>query len=228
MNIIKNWLNRPNRKVIYTAIFGDKDDLQPIEKQKGFDYIVFTDNPTLKLPGFKILLCPSFYEDPTRNAKYYKILSHIVLKEYDYSVWIDANIKMTVKDMNVLLKNYLQNHDMAVHAHPERNCIYEEAKECIKLGKDKTQIINHQMDRYRELGYQEQNGLISAGILIRRHTSSISKLNEMWWEEIEHHSRRDQLSFNYVVWQSGFRYYIIPGHVRNHNVEGFTLYPHKR
>ena len=43
------------------------------------------------------------YEDPTRNARKYKILPHRFLSEYDISIWIDGNIKVR-GDVNELLE----------------------------------------------------------------------------------------------------------------------------
>jgi len=92
---------------------------------------------------------------------------------------------------------------------------------------DKPEIIKQQIDKYRKNNYPENNGLVSSKILFRRHNSVIASFNELWWNEIAIHSKRDQLSFNYVAWKSGFNYFIIPANVRNQNVDGFTLFPHK-
>ncbi|MGE0684302.1 MAG: glycosyltransferase domain-containing protein [Candidatus Binatia bacterium] len=215
-------------KVIYTAIFGDKDNLQPIPKLEDYDYLVFTDNKELTSSVYQVVLCPPLYEDPTRNARRYKVLSHEVLSNYRYSIWMDSNITMHTLDVNALLDCYLARHDIALHAHPYRDCIYDEASTCMKLGKDSSSVIERQMERYRAEGYPKRNGLVSAGIIYRRHTSTIAKLNTCWWKEIEAHSRRDQLSFNYVTWKHGIEYFVIEGHVRKQNVEGFSIGAHKK
>lgn len=90
--------------VIYTAIFGDKDDLQPISHLTDCDYIVFTDNKELTSSVYQVVFCPPVYEDPARNAKRYKILSHEVLSSYRYSIWLDANITMNTLDGVVSVK----------------------------------------------------------------------------------------------------------------------------
>lgn len=131
-------------------------------------------------------------------------------------------------DVGALLNRYLANHDIALHAHPHRNCIYDEASTCIKLGKDSPEVIRQQMERYRADGYPEKNGLVSGGIVYRRHTPTIAKLNTYWWQEIKAHSRRDQLSFNYVSWKYGIEYCVIKGHVKKQDVEGFSIRVHKK
>jgi len=101
------------------------------------------------------------------------------------------------------------------------------ADACIKINNDNPTVIRKQMEKYRLDGYPKNNGLISSGIIFRRHTFKISQLNEAWWKEIMKHSRRDQLSFNYVVENWGHEYMELGGHVRNKNVTGFKLHRHK-
>jgi hypothetical protein len=83
------------------------------------------------------------------------------------------------------------------------------------------------MEKYKSLNYPVNNGLASCGIIFRKHTSKIAEFNEAWWNEITKHSRRDQLSFNYVMhnWKHGYQE--LNGHISNNNVEGFSLAKHK-
>lgn len=215
-------------KVIYTAIFGDKDEIRTVATSKHCDYVVFTDNPKLRSGGFTVVTCPAPNPDPTRNAKFYKILSHQVLADYEYSLWIDANISISGAPVEDRFDEYLSAHDIALHPHPSRNCIYDEAKACIDLNKDDPAKINHQMEVYRARGYPKNNELASLGIIYRRHTEAIARLNNTWWLEITTHSRRDQLSFNYSAWKCGITYHRINGHVRLNNVPGFELHPHTK
>jgi hypothetical protein len=217
-----------NEKVVYTAIFGDYDDLKTIIKQKGFDYVVFTDDPTLKSNDYQVILCTPKYDDPCRNSRYYKINPHKVLKDYKYSIWIDASIKVSNPNLTILLEKYLSENDIALHINPARNCIYQAASNCIRLKKDDEKIIGDQMKKYRLESYPENYGLVSCGILFRRHTNKMEEFNDYWWDEIKLNSRRDQLSFNYVAWKTGIGFHLIPGHVKLGNVDGFTLYSHKK
>lgn len=238
LDLLKKILRKPrplirffkqtNNKVVYSAIFGDYDDLKPIIKQKGFDYIIFTDNPNLKSNDYKVILCPPISDDPCRNAKYYKINSHRVLNEYIYSIWIDANIRVTHPDLNLLLAKYLFEKDIALHINPKRICIYQAALNCIRHKKDDEKTINNQMIKYRIEACPENYGLVSCGILYRKHTKKIGEFNDYWWDEIKSNSRRDQLSFNYIAWKTGIGFHLIPGHVTLGNVDGFTYYSHKR
>jgi len=89
--------------------------------------------------------------------------------------------------------------------HTHRSCIYEEAVACIQMRKDSSEIINSQMMRYGKEGYPPVNGLIAGRVIIRHHNNKkIISIMEDWWNEILNGSRRDQLSFNYVMWKNDF------------------------
>ncbi|MFZ4547051.1 MAG: glycosyltransferase domain-containing protein, partial [Bacteroidales bacterium] len=137
-------------------------------------------------------------------------------------------IKVTHPDLNLLLAKYLFEKDIALHINPARNCIYQAALNCIRLKKDDEKIIDDQMIKYRKEFYPENNGLVSCGILYRRHTKKVEEFNNYWWHEIKFNSRRDQLSFNYVAWKTGIEFYLISGHVTLGNVDGFTYHFHKK
>ena len=103
-----------------------------------------------------------------------------------------------------------------------RNCIYEEYDAIMKLGqknggnyKDSPEIMYNQIKRYLNEGYPKNNGLATNPIILRNHNDSeVIKLMEDWWIEIKYGSRRDQLSFDYVVWKNNFKYKFLRGDSR--------------
>ena len=215
------------KRVVYTAIFGDKDDLSPITQSRGFDYKVFTDNPDLVSNDHEVVVCDSLHDDPTRAAKIYKVLAHDHLADYDCSLWVDGSVDVVTDDLVELFDRYLADHDLALHHHTVRSCAYAEASACIKLEKDNPEVIREQMYGYLAEGFPKRIGLPSGGIIFRRHTEAIAKLNRDWWSEIQAHSRRDQLSLSYVIWKNDLPYHVIPGHLRDDDVEGFEKRSHK-
>lgn len=212
---------------MYTAIFGNKDVPKEFEKAEGIDYLIFTENPDLISKTFDVIVVPPLFKDPVRNSKIYKILQPRVFSNYQYSLWIDANISIARLDLNDLFGRYLEHHDIALHKHPERNCIYQEADACIQLEKDNPSIIKRQMKKYQSENYPVQNGLIESGIIFRRHSSTIAQINKKWWEEISRHSRRDQLSFNYVLSTLNKEFNPLNGCISHNSVPGFVLHRHK-
>jgi hypothetical protein len=126
-----------------------------------------------------------------------------------------------------LIRKYLQECQMAVFDHNQtegdaRDCIYKEYESIMSMGrtsgkyKDDPTVMERQIERYRREGYPSGNGLVFASVLIRCHNDPvIIRTMEHWWREIEKGSRRDQLSFNYVIWKEKCTLCIIDGNIRD-------------
>lgn len=211
--------------VIYTSIFGDSDGLLPQPKIPEVDYYCFSDKPIKAFPWKVIIVEPKF-NDPVRSAKEYKILPHVYFPQYQYSIWIDGNY-LVEDNIPELINFSLCKYNMAAFNHNKtkgdaRDCIYDEFAAIIKLGeqngyyKDSPEIMQKQINRYLKEGYPPHNGLIFGSILIRRHNEhDVINTMELWWKEILAGSRRDQLSFNYIVWKTGLKFLYLDCNVRD-------------
>ena len=220
------------RIAIYTSIFGGYDNLIDDQFQMdGVDYICFTDRD-IESKTWKVVKSTPIYNDSNRNAKKYKVLPHRYLNDYDWSIWIDGNIKV-ISDIRSLCNGdaYKLYDHMLVGEYDRRNCIYDEAQTILNFGKinserypekgiknwkDNPKLIVDQMNRYASEGYPKQNGLATTPIMVRNHMNgSVIKHNEDWWGEIKHNSKRDQLSFNYIAWKNKFNFVYLQGDSRN-------------
>ena len=202
-----------NTKAVYTAIYGNKDTLKnPRYINPDFDYICFTDNKEIKSDVWRIVHSEPIHEDPVRSAKVFKIKPHEFLQEYDISIWVDANF-LIMNDLNSFLKKAgnLNKAHMLVFQHDQgRNRIYDEARTILSDKKDDPQTVANQMKKYREEGFPEQYGLTANSILLRRHNEQdIIDLDNLWWQEVEQHSRRDQLSFCYCKWKLNSKMFML-------------------
>ena len=223
-----------NKKVIYTSIFGSEYYLHdPEVDMEGWDFICFTDNPNYESNYWKVVLTPKIY-DGARDSKKPKILPHRYLKDYDISVWVDGDVKIT-DDINQLVDKYLYDKDYAVFNHEfcgitttgnlnVRKCIYDEAKFIKWLGdnhprkhyKDNLDVINNQIERYKKEGYPRNNGQARNTIIIRRHKNpKVIKVMKDWWQEVSYGSKRDQLSFPYVAWKNNLDFNFINEDIDN-------------
>jgi hypothetical protein len=211
-------------KVIYTAITDRYDTLKEPSSEllNELECVAFTNcESTSKI--WQIEKAESSFFDPCRNAKIHKILPHIYFPDAEYSLWVDGSIVLKPGfSIERMISTYLESHDLAVFRHSKRKCIYEEAEACIISRKDDPDIIRCQMERYRYESYPYKGGLAECSIIFRRHTDAVRILNEAWWEEIKNHSRRDQLSFNYVVWKTRLKYYNIPGSIQSNDMFELT------
>lgn len=195
-----------NKKVLYTAIIGNYDSVRdPQVVKKGWDYILFTDNRNIKSKVWQVRYINNIrvYTD-NKLARNIKILYHKYLSsQYEIIVWCDGNIQLR-SDPDDFVNTVLdKGSDVAFMDHPDRNCVFAEAKACIRRNKDRVNIINDQLDYYISLGIPHNLGMIATGIMVRRNNDKIKKIMNRWWKEVNRFSHRDQLSINFVLWKFG-------------------------
>lgn len=200
------WSDKKNKNVIYTCITGGYDTLiEPKKIDSDFDYVCFTDNDKLQSNVWEIRPMPKEVEclDNCRKQRFVKINPHIVLPEYNISIWIDGNIEIKDCLSDFIEENIKNEVSIFIPKHPSRKCIYEEALVCKQLKKDNINLIDKQIQTYKKEGMPANLGLPQSGIILRKHNdNSCIKIMESWWNEVKNKSLRDQLSFNYVLWKN--------------------------
>ncbi len=231
---------RGDKKVIYTAIFGDYEGLLPQTEMAGWDFVCFTDNAELKGSPWQIKkVDPPVPGDGTRSNRYIKINPHLFLHDYDISIFVDGNV-LVIGNMDRLIDTVLGDHAMACFDHAQtkldpRRCIYGEYAFLQQIArqqgiyKDDPAVMERHIEFLRSAGYPEDNGLIVGTVLVRRHHDPILvRVMDDWWYMVKHYSKRDQLSFNYAAWKHGFTYQVIPGDVRRGNGYFYMLGKHRK
>ena len=219
--------------VAYTAIFGDSPDQlyevpryedQPVDCR--CRYICFTDRPQRVGTGWELRAPVWKGKTGRETARYHKLLSHKVLPDATYTVWMDASLTPKF-NMASFAREVLKEQALVVWKHPQRVCIYQEAIACIRGGKDDVNVIRAQAARYLAQGYPYFHGLIESGVVARRNQlQAVREFNEAWWHELQTGSVRDQLSFNYVAWKQKFAYGLLPIGLNTGNSPWFTQRSH--
>lgn len=197
-----------SRKIIYSALVGDYDHFPKhfILQNDEWEHILFTDSKFENniINGWKIKpLSHIIKEDNVKTARWHKLNPHLLFDDCLFSVWIDSNIKI-LDDYIYKRSQYLFNKETIIASvkHPERDCIYEEAKECLVLGKDKKENINSIVNFLKEERYPRNLGLFESNLLFRNHNyKQINNYNELWWSYLDKYTRRDQLTMCLVLWK---------------------------
>ena len=181
---------------VYTANLDLWDNLRPplVQPEDGVRYICFTNSPLqAAVSPWEFRPCPDL-GNASRSSRVPKILPHLCLPEYDYSIWHDANFQLRVPARQVI-GELLRFDDWCAHRHPARDCVYAEAEILLKEKIGTPALVQTQIDHYREIGYPAHHGLWANGFIVRRHTPKTARLNEKWWELFAAGCERDQLSF---------------------------------
>lgn len=193
-----------NRFVIYTAIVGNYDEiLQPKVVDERFDYVLFSNDIKETNVGVWQIRPISYHDDiQTKTARWVKTHPEELLSEYEFSVWMDANVRInSTYTYSKSIELYLSDVKISTVKHLERDDIYSECAEVLTYCLEDVKVVFDWIKILRKAGYPENNGLYETGVLYRKHCPIIHDMDMFWWNCIERYSRRDQLSFNYVLWK---------------------------
>jgi len=201
-----------HKLVVYSCLTGGYDEIRQVVNDIDIDFIMFTDlneNEWPKDTGWTFRKVDnSLASTPHLLNRYYKMHPHIIVPEYKTSFYIDTNIQIlktdALKERNKTLTE--SNAFIAISNHPDRKCIYEECKAVVKFNKiKKIDAYKHKQYLINE-GYPKNNGLFENNLIWRNnHNENTILLMNEWWLIVnkEGLSKRDQLSFVYVLWKLG-------------------------
>ena len=202
--------NKPSNKVVYTCITGNYDDLEEI---KGYtfinfdwDYVCFTDNQNLinqkQFGIWKIRPLQFTEHDDTRNNRWHKINPHLILPEYDESIYIDANINILTDKLFKIIDTHKKKKKLMLAEHASTICLYKEFEWVLWKKVDKQEIMEAHLKLLQDSGFPKNYGMPENNIIYRQHNKpEIISLMEDWWYMVENYTKRDQLSLPYVLWK---------------------------
>jgi len=197
--------------VAYTAVFGKPDVLlEPAYAAWRVPLLCFTDLQFKGHSMWKMVQVNLSHLTPARRNRKVKLFWESLLDGYEYSLYLDSTVELLVDPIQLL--PFLEpNSDIAVFRHPERDCLYEEAREVKRLRKAEPWEVDRQVAKYRGEGFPPHAGLFACTVILRRHSKVMRDFCRAWWEEVEAMSARDQVSFPYLVRRYGIKVSTFPG-----------------
>lgn len=181
---------------VYTCITGGYDRLQQpaCAQNPDIDFICFSDKPGVQDGIWQIRQIPPElrYLSNVKKQRVVKICPHRWLREYDISVWVDGNIRI-IGDISKFIDQYdVQKTHFFTRVHPSRNCIYDEAAACARIGKDSSDVIEKQISKYKANQYPRHAGMVETCIILRKHNEKdCVMLDNAWATELLENSCRD-------------------------------------
>ncbi|KAL0923497.1 hypothetical protein M5K25_007556 [Dendrobium thyrsiflorum] len=175
------------------------------------------------------------YDEPRRNGKVPKILTHRLFPQAQYSIWIDGKMELIV-DPLLILERYLWRgkHTFAIARHKHHKSIYEEADAIKRRKRYARPLVDLQMKIYVYEGMEPWSvkkstlsDVPEGAVIIREHTALNNLFSCLWFNEVNLFTPRDQISFGYVVYRLGdaFKLYMFPNCEYN---SLFILHRHTR
>ena len=219
-----------NRKVIFTCLTGGYDRLeQPVAVAPDWDYVCFTD--TDGQDGvWQLRKIPFDSPDPVVRSRFPKILPDKVLPEYDYSVYMDANLCITGEEFYGFAdKCIAAGISFAQVQHPDRDCVFEELKYCYLKDKSDTKTAFRLYRKWKDEGLPRHAGLYENNLIFRRHKITEARaLDEAWWHAFSAGVPRDQLCLQPIFLRHGIHPNLLLGeglNARNVPYLKYTLHP---
>ena len=174
--------------VVYSCLIGDYDQVATFNKQKGYDYILFTD---LKIKNTNWSVFPIPDEVLKLNVSDIKKQSYVIKGDLD---------DYLINTLNPIDHIYIPHLQFG-------KGIKQAIEKAIEKKLDDSNLLKEVMDRYNKLNILSKSGIVNAGLIIRKHnTKDCIKLMEKWWEEVRDYSHVDGFAFNYAGYKTGVRF----------------------
>jgi hypothetical protein len=194
------------RIALYTCVTGGYDHvLPPASTDPRISYHAWSDRPDTLPAPWQAHLANIPGLDAKDTNRYIKMHPHLLpeLADVDVSIYIDGSIHV-IGDVHGLVTQCLdQAAEMFIYDHPFRRCAYDEAAACAGFGHAHLLTLKRQFERYRASGFPRQAGLYECNVLIRRHSPTVARTMDLWWNEYRQFAKRDQLSITWAAWTAG-------------------------
>ncbi len=194
------------KRVVYTALIGEYEELneQPVAANSDVTFVCFTDNLELESNSWEFRrIEPRFPLDSIRSARFLKVHGPELLSEFAESLWIDNSVLLR-GDPADLLDAWLTDTDIALPRHSYRTSVLGEFDTVATQGYDDPARVYEQLIHYSTIRPAVLNERpFWTAILARRHTPVVAETMQVWLEHILRYSRRDQLSVNFALSQTG-------------------------
>lgn len=212
---------------LYTAIYGGYELLNNHNPAiTGVDFKCFTDDINIKSNMWDVTHLPN--DVGVSPAMFYKRIKckpeDYIDGSYDVTIWLDANF--IIKDVGYInrLVSQLNDNSLLLYKHKclakkHRNCIYIEANYSKTLPRFVygQELLDQQINDYRQDGYPDNNGLYQSGLIVRRHNCErVHEFNSFWLKQIYKYGKmrpQCQVSLPYSLWKTNVPFGLIEGNI---------------
>ena len=219
------------RYVVYTSMVGSYDEVhQPLVIDDRFDYVLFTDDVrTDRIGVWQVVSTPYQKGNNMLQSRYVKCQPVKVLRDYEASLYIDANIQIASTEVyDRFFELFGNGTEWGGIKHPSQNCIYEEICAIVDLKWVHDYNVVNWYSRIKKVGFPEKWGLYENNVIFRSHTNKVDIIGEYWWQTLLKGCKRDQFSLMFFLWeyQPTMDYYLPNGECPRLNSSKFVYFEH--
>ncbi|NTT86637.1 glycosyltransferase domain-containing protein [Tabrizicola fusiformis] len=204
--------------------FGQHEPFNPAAAattQDGVEALVFTDRPGLPLaPGTRAVLLPSDPMGPALQSRLPKLCPHLFLEGFDWVIYIDNNARLLHSPARIVHKIGKEFPERPAgryfFRHRRRDCAWDEADECLRLGYMTPAQHDHVMATFTQAGFPRRAGLYANTCLVQHMGSPATDvLNEAWFHSLTSHTRRDQVMLPFLLWQAALPHHAVKPKIKD-------------
>ena len=209
--------------IIYTCITGGYDSLpEPVTVPEDFHFVCFASSPeSFKSTSWELRPLPSTAKGGNKQkSRYPKFLPHEFFPDCRYSLWMDANIRISdAAFFDIIRDKVRQGVRFAAIRHPLRDDVYQEAEECIRIGRAASEDMKKVCSFLKSEAYPEHSGMTENNIILREHNDPEVVASDIQWKELfDRFPFRDQLLSGYCLKSHGIEpEFILDGGTNSRN-----------
>lgn len=196
--------------VVYSCVTGNYDCIQePFLVEKNVKYILYTDNKNILSDIWEIRDIPEKIKNINNNVlinRYIKMHPKELFDEFDYSIYIDGNVKL-MSEISSLTDKIKNQSGLAFHKHKARQCAYDEISTCIKIGKGNKKELLCMKEKMLHNDFPRNYGLLECGVIVAdlNNSNSLLILNNWWNDFCDFKCYRDQILLPYSLWKNDYK-----------------------
>ena len=198
---------RKGRIAVYTFITDGYDQLhQPLVIDDNADYFVISDQKLDNLGIFHWIdintIVPHSMGNSFMKNRYCKMHGAELFKDYEYSIYLDGVVQIAGDIICYL--DQVGKTGIALYLNETNGCIYDAGILISLVGRCSFEKARDQLKSYAMEGMPENYGYLCGTYIFRDNRNALgNELMNLWWEEYQKWSTRDQLCLPYVMWKMG-------------------------
>lgn len=164
----------------------------------------------MNAPGWEIrpLQSPPLITSGHYINRYHKFFAHQLFPDADWSIYLDGNVRALNCLAQIIDVMRERAGDIGAFKHPHAHNLRQEAEVCALSKFDAWDFsrVDEQLATYAKDGLDLDAIIPACYILARDHSSTgLPKAMSLWWSQIFEFTKRDQMSFSWVIAQSSLK-----------------------
>lgn len=191
---------------VYSCYFGAHEPFNPAATGadgQGYDRYVFTDHKVLPTTA-RLVRLTDRGEGSAILSRLPKLCPHVFFQGYDWLIYLDNNARFLLDPARIVKRVVKEHPDQPLgrylFRHRRRDCAWDEADECLRLGYMTPEQHAKVTEVFRRADFPRHAGLFVNTCLISRMGDPVTEaLSMAWYASLGTHTRRDQVMLPWLL-----------------------------